>query len=102
MELTIGLESPSAVKPINTLVFHPGKCVNCGLCLQVCPHRVFAPGEHRVRLAKAERCMECGACQRNCASGAIEVESGVGCAAAMIMAALKGSDEVNCGEECCR
>ncbi|MCX6651609.1 MAG: mercury methylation ferredoxin HgcB [Methanomassiliicoccales archaeon] len=102
MELTIGLEQRAAVKPINTLVFHPGKCVNCGLCLQVCPHRVFAQGERRVRLARAEDCMECGACQRNCASGAICVESGVGCAAAMIMAALKGNDEVSCGEDCCR
>jgi len=26
----------------------------------------------------------------------------VGCAAAMIKAALRGKDEVVCGEECCR
>jgi hypothetical protein len=46
--------------------------------------------------------MECGACQLNCPSGAIAVDSGVGCAAAMIKAALRGKDEVVCGEECCR
>jgi NAD-dependent dihydropyrimidine dehydrogenase PreA subunit len=72
------------------------------MCLKVCPHRVFAPGEGRVRMARADRCMECGACQLNCPSGAIAVDSGVGCAAAMIKAALRGKDEVVCGEECCR
>jgi hypothetical protein len=40
--------------------------------------------------------MECGACQVNCVSGAIKVESGVGCAHAMIHAALTGK-EVSCG-----
>ncbi|MEM0449313.1 MAG: mercury methylation ferredoxin HgcB [Methanomassiliicoccales archaeon] len=88
--------------PINTLVFFPGRCTNCGYCLQVCPHRVFQPGERRVRLARPEACMECGACQRNCAFGAIKVESGVGCAAAMIKAALTGKKEVVCGEDCCK
>jgi hypothetical protein len=41
--------------------------------------------------------MECGACQVNCAAGAIAVESGVGCAGAMIQAALTGKKEATCG-----
>lgn len=86
----------------NTLVFHPGRCVNCGLCLDVCPHRVFGPGDRRVRLMRPDDCMECGACRVNCPSGAIEVDSGVGCAAAMIKAALRGRKEPVCGEDCCR
>jgi len=49
--------------------------------------------------------MECGACQRNCPPGAITVESGVGCAAAMIRAALMGRVEATCGcdaeSSCC-
>ncbi len=98
----LDMQTPEKGKVINTLVFHPGRCVNCGMCLKVCPHRVFAPGEKRVRLARAEECMECGACQLNCPEQAIEVDSGVGCASAMIMAALKGKDEVECGEDCCR
>ena len=95
-------QPPEKRGEINTLVFRPGRCINCGICLKVCPHRVFAPGEGRVRMARADRCMECGACQLNCPSGAIAVDSGVGCAAAMIKAALRGKDEVVCGEECCR
>jgi len=42
--------------------------------------------------------MECGACQLNCPTGAISVESGVGCAAAMIYAALTGKKEATCGK----
>jgi hypothetical protein len=34
--------------------------------------------------------MECDACQLNCLYQAIQVESGVGCASAMIGAALRG------------
>jgi len=51
------------------------------------------------RLAELDNplaCMECGACQLNCVTGAIKVESGVGCAAAMIRAALTGKKEATC------
>jgi hypothetical protein len=40
--------------------------------------------------------MECGACMLNCVTGAIRVESGVGCASAMIRSALKGEKEAAC------
>jgi hypothetical protein len=45
--------------------------------------------------------MECGACQLNCPTHAIAVESGVGCAAAMIRAALTGQKEATCGDAQC-
>ena len=85
----------------NTLRYSPDRCVNCGMCVVVCPHGVFAPGEQVVELVAAESCMECGACQLNCPAAAIEVESGVGCAAAMIQAALRGRplDEATCGDD---
>ena len=74
----------------NTLRYDEKKCVNCGLCSAVCPHGVFFEGESRAVLAKPAACMECGACQLNCPTAAITVDSGVGCAAAMIRAALRG------------
>ncbi len=43
--------------------------------------------------------MECGACQLNCPTQALTVNSGVGCATAMFMAALKGKDMDECS--CC-
>jgi hypothetical protein len=46
--------------------------------------------------------MECGACRLNCVTEAIAVERGVGCAAAMLQAALMGRKEVSCGcDSCC-
>jgi ferredoxin len=35
-------------------------------------------------------CMECGACALNCPTEAIEVNAGVGCAAAIIMSWVTG------------
>jgi NAD-dependent dihydropyrimidine dehydrogenase PreA subunit len=89
----------------NTLQYDPDLCVNCGMCTIVCPHGVFASGEEVVRLVDQEACMECGACHHNCPASAIRVDSGVGCAAAMIWAALTRKKEAACGPEvepsCC-
>ena len=82
---------------INTLDYDASLCTNCGMCSTVCPHNVFSAGEKTAVLTDADACMECGACQRNCPAGAIQVESGVGCAAAMIFAALTGRPEATCG-----
>ncbi len=82
---------------VNTLRLDEERCTGCGICLNVCPHAVFAKHNRVVRLAAPEDCMECGACQMNCAPGAIQVESGVGCAGAMIRAALTGRGEAFCG-----
>jgi ferredoxin len=40
--------------------------------------------------------MECGACAKNCPFGAIEVEEGVGCAAAILLSFFTG-EEPSCG-----
>jgi Fe-S-cluster-containing hydrogenase component 2 len=69
------------------------------MCSIVCPHGVFAqPGDVAV-LERCEECMECGACSLNCPTGAITVDSGVGCAQALMLAALtgRGDDEACCG-----
>ena len=74
---------------VNTLRYRPGRCIGCGRCTEVCPHRVFEMVERKAHLVGAERCMECGACQANCP------------AHAMINAALRGKKEVTCGDDCC-
>ncbi len=93
------------VSTSNTLAFAAAACIHCGMCSHVCPHGVFVVEERRTRIVRAEACMECGACMCNCPTGALQVDSGVGCAAAMIYAALTGKTEVACGESetgvCC-
>jgi NAD-dependent dihydropyrimidine dehydrogenase PreA subunit len=86
----------SSVSPANTLQYDAERCVNCGLCSTVCPQGVFAEGDGAAEVVNAEACMECGACQLNCPAGAIQVASGVGCAYALMRAALTGTRESNC------
>lgn len=83
----------------NTLVFQKERCNGCRMCINVCPHGVFAPDGKIVKIVSQSACMECGACQLNCSTQAITVNSGVGCATAMFMAALKGKDMDQCS--CC-
>ena len=84
----------------NTLHYHEDRCINCRRCTQVCPHGVFAEGHDHAELDRPAACMECGACALNCPVQAIEVQSGEGCAWAMISAALRGKD-MDSGECCC-
>lgn len=71
---------------VSTLRFDPKRCSGCGRCVEVCPHEVFAMVNGKAVLADRDRCMECGACRNNCASAAIDVRSGVGCAMALVNA----------------
>ena len=97
-----------------TLELDSTRCVGCGRCVEVCPHGVFAlmhnvPGgigslpharqPHRQsHIVARDRCMECGACALNCATGAIRAGAGVGCATAIINGMIRGTaSECGCG-----
>ena len=82
---------------LNTLRYDRSLCVGCGLCADVCPHGVFEMHAGLAEVVAGDACMECGACQVNCLAAAIEVKSGVGCAGAMIQAALTGRRVATCG-----
>jgi len=87
------------IRGVTTLQLDTNACTGCGMCLTVCPHAVLAPACcGKVAIANRDACMECGACARNCPVGALSVQAGVGCAAAIIQGALRGT-EPTCG--CC-
>ena len=60
-------------------------CIGCGMCVAVCPHRVFQLNNKKAEIIDRDACMECGACSRNCPVDAISVKTGVGCAAAGLL-----------------
>jgi NAD-dependent dihydropyrimidine dehydrogenase PreA subunit len=75
-----------------TLQLLPERCTGCGRCLEVCPHEVFALKSRKAVILDKDRCMECGACTNNCAFGALRVDKGVGCAAAIITSMITGGE----------
>ncbi len=87
----------------DTLKLQIDKCTGCGVCVDVCPHAVFVVENRKAEIFAPDQCMECGACQENCAAGAIQVQTGVGCASAMITGFFRGT-EAQCGcddSTCC-
>ena len=83
------------LKNVVTLELDVDKCIGCGLCATVCPHRVFEMKEKKAAIVDANVCMECGACGLNCSVEAINVKSGVGCAVAVFKGMFSGG-QVSC------
>jgi NAD-dependent dihydropyrimidine dehydrogenase PreA subunit len=84
------------LRNVATLKIDPSRCGGCGLCVEVCPHSVFQIENHKAHIVDLDSCMECGACAKNCASNALTVRAGVGCANAVINGKLHGTEPV-CG-----
>ena len=92
------------LKDVVTLELDAAKCTGCGICLDVCPHSVFALESGKARIVTRDACMECGACAQNCPVSAISVRAGVGCAAGIISGLLKGTEPTcDCSDDssCC-
>lgn len=91
---------------VTSLAYNREKCVGCGLCAEVCPHGVFVVRDTKAVIINRDRCMECSACSNNCAFGALSVDRGVGCAAALINSMITGGEpSCDCGAKnssaCC-
>jgi NAD-dependent dihydropyrimidine dehydrogenase PreA subunit len=88
--------NPAYLKNVVTLALDEVACIGCGMCIEVCPHEVFRMSGRKARIRDRDACMECGACSRNCPAGAITVDAGVGCAAAVINGMLGRTDSGCC------
>jgi len=89
------------LKNVATLKIDPDKCIGCGRCLEVCPHRVFGLNAHKAEFIRFNSCMECGACAKNCPVSALQVDSGVGCAAGLITEWLRDRGILGVSKGCC-
>ncbi len=85
------------LKNVVTLRYDPDKCTGCEMCATVCPHGVFEMDAGIARVTDRDLCIECGACMRNCASEAITVRPGVGCAYALLRSSFRGDNAPCCG-----
>lgn len=85
---------------VATLAYDISKCTGCRRCVEVCPHGVFIMENGKARLIDKDACIECGACMKNCAFGALKVDAGVGCAAA-VLSSRKKKPENRCDESAC-
>jgi NAD-dependent dihydropyrimidine dehydrogenase PreA subunit len=90
------MKDPVYLSDVVTLQLSEDICNGCGMCLKVCPHGVFEMSGKKAHIKWLNYCMECGACQLNCPVNAITVDSGVGCASAIITGVLTNS-EPSCG-----
>ncbi len=84
------------LRGVTTLELDQGLCCGCGTCEAVCPQAVLAMVDGVAAILDRDGCMECGACATNCEMEAITVRSGVGCASAIINAALGRSSACCC------
>ncbi len=78
------------------------KCIGCGSCELVCPHRIFRIRDGKAQITDPNGCMECGACAMNCPTQAIYVnpDDGCGCAAYIInswIVRVSGKAPSGCG-----
>lgn len=91
------------LKNVVTLELDIEKCNGCQRCLTVCPHKVFEMKDKKAFIRDKNRCIECGACAKNCSQNAILVHAGVGCAAAIIKGMLTGTEpSCDCSSgDCC-
>ena len=89
------------IENVATLELQPEKCIGCGRCVEVCPHRVFEVIEKCARITDFNACMECGACAKNCPTSAIAVDAGVGCATGLINEWLRERSIRAPGGNCC-
>jgi len=97
------MENLRYLENVATLKLDRDTCIGCGVCVTVCPHRIFRMTLGKAEISDLDACMECGACDKNCPVDAITVEEGVGCASAIIYSWLTGNPpSCDCsGSSCC-
>ena len=83
-----------------TLRLDAEACNGCGMCVIVCPHGVFDIEDRKAVMADQNAGIGGGACAINCPVDAIQVQTGVGCAAGILPGTI-GKDRYSGGNCSC-
>jgi ferredoxin len=50
------------------------KCTGCGICIEICPLKVFILKDGKAFPVREEECVHCGLCKENCPEKAVSVQ----------------------------
>ena len=64
--------NPESIAARPRVLWQPVRCMDCGLCLAVCPTGALSRGEQGIEVDMA-RCQRCGACVEECPTTALEL-----------------------------
>ncbi len=71
--------NPEAIRPQPELAFYAQLCIDCGACIEACPHGAHERTGAGGRVYRRERCDLCGRCAETCYAGALVMHGrGVG------------------------
>ena len=63
--------NPEGQKKAGELKVNPERCIGCGLCTEVCPHKAVFLRDSKAEVDR-EACRACGKCAKVCHTGALE------------------------------
>ncbi len=86
---------------VSSFALDQNKCIGCGQCTVVCPHRLLSLEDKKAVISDIDLCMECGACQTNCPTGAVSMTPGVGCAAYIVAKWINALTGRKLAKGCC-
>ena len=60
--------------PYGTITMDKENCINCGICIEVCPRGVYISDNGDVKLAYPEKCVNCHACEKQCPTQCLTIK----------------------------
>ena len=73
------MKSKSKVENESRIQIDQLKCVQCGICLEVCPFGLPTKIANHYYIKNINECTECSACKKNCPMDAIIMNEMKGC-----------------------
>lgn len=65
--------NPELIRPLPDLLYSREKCVQCGSCIEVCPHEALSFGALKTILIDRKKCQGSSECVETCPQGVLEL-----------------------------